>query len=130
MWSRWRVRFYTALFLAGFIGAAIGLIRLDGWVSHCRREAKRCADRAARWEEHARTYRLIAATGERHARTHPEEAAAVGLSTRRESYLARQAETIAALFREEESWWRCWMEPKQSRDYASELFREPEWSPR
>jgi hypothetical protein len=103
MWSRRRVRYGTAIFVASLIGVAMGLIRLDSWISHCRREARRCADQALKWDEQAQNCRRLAAVYERQTTKHPQGSADAGQWTRLYFYLAGQADKIAALFREEQS---------------------------
>lgn len=130
MWSRWRVRILMALFVVGLIGGGIALIRLNAWVSHCRREAERCGEKAARWEDGARNYRLLAAAYERRAREKPEEAASCGLWARRDDDLAEQCARIATVYRARERRWRWWLGAEEAGAPTGLDLREPDWSPR
>jgi hypothetical protein len=119
----WRMRFYTAIFVGGLVGGSIGLIRLHRWISHCQREAKRCADQARKWEETAKTCKWMAEIYAGKAKDKPQESTFHLYMARRNIHLAGQATKIASLFRAEEPWWQWWVGTATSRDYQAELWR-------
>ncbi len=106
MWSRWRVQILTALFVVSLISIGMAWMRWDSWVSHCRREANLCGEKADHWEKGARNYRWLANGWVHLARENPEDAASYGLWAKRESYLAELSAKIAAVYRARERRWR------------------------